>query len=484
MYNTCSSCNKPKPSCGCKSKCGTCPKSSNYMEIIQEGNCTTSCDNNKPACADNNPWLDHSLLDNYQYGWRVANDKTGALDLGLIPVWLINFHTENTPEFSEGYKVGNPYKVKHQSGYWQKYISYVDGVAYETIKNCDTGEVLEGGSWEVSIPESMITCIDASKIKNDCTLFQDKTIPWENYLDPLTGCPPDNVKTLPIVHTCDCQLKAVITKKDIAECIFPLPGCEGDVYTYNADTNEVEFNKDALTACIDIPEQEPLVICDDEDNIITGDGTAENPLCAIVPDVEIPDAVCVDDCTTKLDANGCIQAMPISYTYNNALPAGTVAGEDPRVVYTIRPANNLIPAGSCYAQTINLGNTTAPFAAPDCACWILDVKMTIETLNTELGATQRFEVIATPEVNGTSNTTGGFTIRGRGTVDGYNGAQEEVSEDTIVMSGYYCGNQSASTNISVNLEICTDNNTAINAACFQTLAVQAEWRLDYNCNCN
>jgi hypothetical protein len=178
----------------------------------------------------------------------MLNDKQGIYDLSLIPAWLINFDLDSlqTSPNSPGIEIGKPFSYKSER--WQRYIKVVGNQVFQYIRNCETGEEIEGGEWTVGIPDSLILEVDSSKITNWCDLFAKVTTPIANYKDPVTNCVDPNVTFLPVVLTEDCKLTVATDCPSIKKCVIPaLVNKDGlPIWEYNPITDTVEYKPERL----------------------------------------------------------------------------------------------------------------------------------------------------------------------------------------------------------------------------------------------
>jgi len=276
---------------GCSSVCepvNNCPSDS-YISLMS--NCpapvvTTDCTVDQIE----KPWIDIYLRDNFEYGWRVIDTKSGVTDLSLIPQYLIKFCPDQTDSKSRGYEMGTPFCIPGTQGEWQKYLKVVGTRAFQYIKNLKTGEERQGGDWDFGIYDCAIVSLDAGKLFNTCNFLSKIAEPITKYLDPTTQTLSAGYRKVPVVYTAsdnctsdNCSLSALIKCSEVRACVIPsLTTQKGPLWTYNVITDASPvFNPENLdclvSVCIDgttIRAKDPVT------NLITANtngGNAQRP---------------------------------------------------------------------------------------------------------------------------------------------------------------------------------------------------------------
>jgi hypothetical protein len=233
-----------------------CP-SSQYMAWVEQSTCEPSC----TVETVNKKWIDEYLLDNFQYGYRIASDRTGLTELALIPQYLMQFCPPQTQANSRGNKMGEPFCITGETGTWQQYIKVIGTRAYQYIRNITTGEERQGGDWDFGIHDCAIVSLNADKLINYCNLFSKVAEPINNYFDQQTGSLAQGYRSLPLVisqiEPCNagggCKLSTLLKCQDVRACVFPaLTTQKGLLWDYNAITDVATFKPENLDCLVNV----------------------------------------------------------------------------------------------------------------------------------------------------------------------------------------------------------------------------------------
>lgn len=218
------------------------------------GNCNTPANSNMD-------WIDEYLRTNFKYGYKVINEDTGATQLSLIPSWLVNWDTIQTPANSRGYKMGGLFTSPGSNDQWQQYIKIVGDKAFQYKRNVTTGAELVGGDWLFSIPNDYIRSISGGKIIQPHQLFAKVATPITNYIDPLTGQLNAGNIAVPIVYSVTntgsgdiTTLKAILTPSSLnSNIVSQLTTPKGVLWNSNPLQNTVTgFNSQNLDNLINV----------------------------------------------------------------------------------------------------------------------------------------------------------------------------------------------------------------------------------------